>query len=181
MISGFRDYKFKKNIQLIGVHPGGRPDKRWPDEYFALICDTLIERGYKVALFGGQEEISLSKKVRLKMKNSVYIDYTGMTTLAGVISLIDTCDLFFCNDGGLMHIASALKKPVVAIFGPTDFVKNGPYNNPHWIITNEIPCRPCYHFAKIKCINDNYYECLKELSPTKVLSVLDEALRASNL
>lgn len=174
-------FHLPKPKKLIGVHPGGRIDKRWSADYFSKICDKLIASGYKVALFGGPEEIDLSKRVRKQMKNEVYADYTGMTTLPGVISFINTCDFFFCNDGGLMHIASALKKPVAAIFGPTDFVKNGPYNDPHWIITNEIPCRPCYHFATIKCTNKNYYECLNELKPEKVWNILEHALKKANL
>lgn len=169
-------FKLSKPGNLIGVHPGGRFDKRWPIKYFAQVCDLLIERGHKVALFGGPEEKELTRKVRSQMKHEVYADYGGMSTLSGVIALLDTCDFVFANDGGLMHIASALQKPVTAIFGPTDFVKNGPYNSPHWIIVNEIECRPCYHFSIINCTNFHKFACLETLSVKQVFSKLEEAI-----
>ena len=174
-------FDFSKPGKLIGVHPGGRFDKLWPAEYFAAVCDVLIGMGYKVALFGGPEEMALTRLVRFLMKEEVFADYSGLTTLPGVISFIDTCDFFFTNDGGLMHIASALRKPVFAIFGPTDYVKNGPYNEPHWILAQDIDCRPCYHFATIECTNPDKFACLNNLGVEEVLDRLRKRIEEVGL
>ncbi len=169
-------FQLPKPGNVIGVHPGGRFDKRWPADKFAQICDKLIEMGHRVALFGGPEEMILTKEVRSHMKHDVYVDYSGMTTLPGVISLINICNFFFTNDSGLMHIASALRIPTVAIFGPTDFIKNRPYNKPYWIITKGLKCSPCYHFRRIICTNKHSFACLDTLSVEEVFTILKEKI-----
>jgi len=160
----------------IGINPGAdRPEKRWSPENHASVADRLSElRGANIFVFGGPGEEHLACRIEKAMKHPV-------TNLAGKLSLnelayvISRLDLFVTNDSGPMHIAAAVKTPLVALFGPEDPVYTRPYTSPdlYRIVQKELSCRPCMNKRCDRPI------CMESLKPEDVLQacldLLDQA------
>jgi ADP-heptose:LPS heptosyltransferase len=90
----------------------------------------------------------------------------GQTTLRELVVLLDRSELVIANDSGPMHIAAALGKPLLTIFGPTNPIRTGPYQRPDAVVRVDIPCSPCY---SRRC---SHVSCMRWL---EVQSVLDLA------
>lgn len=103
---------------FIAVHPGtSNPDKLWPAERFALVCDKMIDAsGVKAVLVGGQEERRIADEVKAKMHNTA-IDLTGRMSLKEFGAFLKRASLLLSCDSGPVHLASAVGTPVVALFG----------------------------------------------------------------
>jgi lipopolysaccharide heptosyltransferase II len=157
----------------IGINPGAdRPEKRWNPENHAAVADHLSEvREAKIFVFGGPGEEHLASRIEKAIKHPV-------TNLAGKLSLdelayvISRLDLFVTNDSGPMHIAAAVKTPVVALFGPEDPVYTRPYTSPdlYRIVQTEVNCRPCMNKRCDRPV------CMESLKPEEVLQACIELL-----
>jgi heptosyltransferase-2 len=157
------------NIQngelLIGINPGAYfgPAKRWFPERYALLLDMIHKDfGGKILLFGSGEEKVISEMI-LSIANSDIIDLAGKTSLLETTALIEKCNLFITNDSGLMHLAAALKVPLIAIFGSTDPVTTSPLGNSSIIVRKEVPCSPC---LKRECPTD--HQCMRLIEANEV-------------
>ncbi|MEW6685303.1 MAG: glycosyltransferase family 9 protein [Candidatus Edwardsbacteria bacterium] len=166
-----------EDYMLIGIHPGSsfhQSFKRWDKDRFAELVQKLSEmKKIKCLLFGGKEEENLVKYIQEKVNKSVST-YIGNGELCRTAALIERCNLFVSNDTSLMHLAAALKVPVMAIFGPTIPEKNRPYGEGHTVIYKSLPCRPCYKFKKIKCKKN--FACLKEITVEEVFQIAKDKL-----
>lgn len=154
-----------KDDFLLGLSPGAiyGPAKRWPPDRFAALADMTIERwGAKVIIFGSQAEKDICANVSGNMIHSS-IDLSGKTELGEAMALIKRCNIFVSNDSGLMHIASALNVPLVAIFGSTDPLATGPKGSKIKIIRHQVNCSPC---LQPKCPTD--YRCMLSILPEDV-------------
>ncbi|RJQ17498.1 MAG: lipopolysaccharide heptosyltransferase II [Nitrospiraceae bacterium] len=177
------DREFAKTIisrdgsPLIGMHPGSSEylwRKRWMSERFAALADRLSERyGAKILILGGKDEVKLSEKISILMHTAKPLILAGKTTIGQVAALIEQCTLFISNDSGLMHVAAAVRTPVVAIFGPTDPVKNSPCGVGHTIVRSGIPCSPCLTYDKDGCKSP---ECLEAVTVEGVVGVVENKL-----
>ncbi|MFW5775441.1 MAG: glycosyltransferase family 9 protein [Chitinivibrionales bacterium] len=123
----------QKKRPIIGIHPGsseehGMSAKRWEPEKFGTLTHLLCDKiGGKALVFGGPGESDLKEKVKSSSRG-----YAEIAPLAGIrqtAALIAQCDLFLCNDSGLMHLAACSGVPTIALFGPTDEKRNGPVGN----------------------------------------------------
>jgi lipopolysaccharide heptosyltransferase I len=166
---------------LIGLCPGARWDnKRWPAaSYGELVRELTREwKPHRVVLIGGgREEIYLHAIAELS--ESAPVIMAGKLTLSGLIELLRRCSLFFGNDTGPTHIASALGVPTVEIFGPTNPVLTGPHasQTKHTtVLRKELPCSPC---LKPSCANKVELECLKMISVREVLSAGEKLMDRS--
>ena len=130
---------------LVMVNPSSRwQSKRWGTEKFASLCDVLSsEYGVKTVIIGGPEDTSIAYEVKTLMKTAPIIT-AGSTTIKGLVALLSKAKVLVTNDSGPMHIAAALNVPVVAIFGPTDPGRTGPYGKGHIVVRKEMPCSPCF-------------------------------------
>ncbi|MFZ7110082.1 MAG: lipopolysaccharide heptosyltransferase II, partial [Desulfatiglandales bacterium] len=138
---------------LVGLSPGAAfgPAKRWPTDRFADVGDRAVEAWRaKVLIFGSRDERDIGEKVRTTMKHDA-LDLCGGTSLGEVMALISRCRLFVTNDSGLMHIASALSVPTVAVFGSTNPVATGPRSQNAVVIQHKTECSPC---LKPRCPGD---------------------------
>jgi len=137
--------KISEKDLLIAIHPGGAlPTKRWPLEKFASLIDAVVKRhDAKVVLVGGGEEGELAGRLK-KLARKEFIDAIGKTNTHQLAALLKRCSVFVGGDSGVMHVATALKVPIVAIWGG--------HNKPsHWqpisgknvIIHKEVDCGPC--------------------------------------
>lgn len=142
---GFLDALPIQGRQAVVMNPGSAYGgaKRWPaDRYGALGRRLARELDAFVAVVGGPGERTLTGEVAGRIGRFA-ADLGGKTSIPETIALISRCGLFVGNDTGPMHIADALGKPIVAIFGPTDPVTTRPFGRDHEILRRPLECSPC--------------------------------------
>lgn len=115
---------YAENRPAIGFCPGAEfgPAKRWPHYHYAILAKMLIEQGYSVRLFGSKKDEAAGEQIRLALPENLQrycLNLAGQTDLNQAVDLIADCNAVVSNDSGLMHIAAALNKPLVALYGPT--------------------------------------------------------------
>ena len=93
------------------------------------------------------------------------LNLCGETSLPEMVEWLRLCDLMVTNDTGPMHAAAALGKPLVALFGPTEPRRTGPYGQLENVLRIDLPCSPCF---KSVCAWKNTNECLNAISPAMV-------------
>jgi len=140
---------WKEGDEIVGISPGATygSAKRWPPQRFASLADRLIEEGLKVIIFNGPGEGDIIEEIKRSSRFGLHhsrLITDGKTSIRELASLIQRCSVFVSNDTGPMHIASALKVPVVAIFGPTDPNATGPVGEDHRVIQKKVECSPCF-------------------------------------
>ena len=151
----------------IALQPGARWDnKRWPVDYFAQLVSSLAAShpDTRFAVLGSQEDKSLGEFIA-REEPSRCVNLCGATTLTEMVEWIRLSDLLITNDTGPMHVAAALGKPVVALFGPTEPRRTGPYGQLQNVLRIDLPCSPC---LKSTCHFEKLNECLRGLSPAAV-------------
>jgi lipopolysaccharide heptosyltransferase II len=161
---------------LVGICPGSKHfTKMWPEEYFIELGKLLNENGFKVALFGGKNDIEVCERIASNLLSSINLcnDDNILQTAADM----KCCKVIYCNDSGLMHVATAVKIPVIAFFGST--VKEfgfTPYNSKNLILeNNSLSCRPCTHIGRDSC-PEKHFKCMKELTPQSAFEKLRSLL-----
>jgi heptosyltransferase-2 len=133
---------------LIGINPGAAygSAKMWYPERFAKTADSLVgEFGGRAVVFGGPGDVEAAEMVSSSMKMSSIL-LAGKTSIRGLISAIANMDLFITNDSGPMHIAAALKVPIVAIFGSTNHITTAPMAQEKTAVIvrrDDVECSPC--------------------------------------
>ena len=157
--------------------PGANwPTKRWPIERFAALVGPLRERfGLATVVAGGPDDVKLGDTILPSPQPSPWkgegargaINLAGRTSLRQLVALLERAELVIANDSGPMHIAAALGRPLIAIFGPTNPIRTGPYNRLDTVIRIEIPCSPCY---SRKC---SHQSCLRWLEVESVLKRIE--------
>jgi len=163
---------------VIGINPGGdRPNRRWPAAKFAVVARALAARcGARVLIFGGPGEESIAQEIQDAL-NGAALNLAGQLNLRDLPFFINRCDLLITNDSGPMHMAAALKTPVVALFGPenADFLR--PYTSPdlYRVIQKPVECRPC---NQATCRTGL---CLEAISPAEVVERSLELLNVADL
>lgn len=142
------------------------PTKHWPAEKFAQLVKPLKERfGLNTIVVGGPDDVNLGAKI------PGAANLAGRTTLRQTIALIEKADLVIANDSGPMHIACALNRPLVTLFGPTSPLLTGPYGRPDTVLRLDLPCSPCYQRT---CPHQS---CLKWLEIEPVLKLAEHQMR----
>ena len=101
------------------------------------------------------------------------VKLTGKVTLMELAALLKKCAVFVTNDSGPMHIAAAVDTPVVALFGPTDPLKTGPYGHGHVVLSYAVDCRPC---LRRECARAVALECLTGVRPEQVVQAVMQQL-----
>ncbi|MGB9561424.1 MAG: glycosyltransferase family 9 protein, partial [bacterium] len=173
-----------KNSPIFGFHAFSTTFKNmhrkcWPKENFVELIDKLSLRFQDAGfiLFGSKidEEVNRFIAENTKAKVWIFDNFPIMKTAA----LIKQCDLFVTNDSGLMHLAAAMGRKTVSLFGPTNPEHLHPWGNKHKIIRAELPCSPCFFYSQkpLQCkLKDNQYLCMKSISVESVLSACVELI-----
>lgn len=148
----------------IAVNPNARwTTKIWPAERFAALADKILSnRECRLFFLGSAQDKGRVAEIRSKM-NHPSEDLTGRMTIPQLFSFLRKIDLLITNDSGPMHIAAAVGTPIVAIFGPTNPLRTGPFTDLHRIVRKGVSCSPCYHR---KCPVG--HECMNHLEPDEV-------------
>lgn len=172
-IATLRLNRFKKTI---GLCPSSRHyTKRWPEDRFAALGTRFArENDAKVLIFGGPNDLAVTSAIEARINEQAGAERA--TSLSGQLSLLETaaameyCDVIVTNDSGLMHMASAMKKKLVAIFGST--VREFgffPYGTESIVVErNDLYCRPCSHIGRPRC-PEAHFRCMNEIGVEEVL------------
>ena len=153
------------DCKLVALCPGSINSraKRWPAERYAALGDRLInELGADVLLIGSAAELEVSREVARVMKNKPVM-LTGKTNLAQLSAILSLVDLLVTNDTGPAHIASALSRPTLVIFGPTNPLTTRPFSPYGEIMRKPPDCAPC---MLRDCPID--HRCMTAISPDEV-------------
>lgn len=131
---------------LIGLHPGGSQrwrTKRWPLDRWAALCDRLIASGLQVVITGSASEQLLIEALR-RLTHSIPAVVVGRTSLLELACLIRRCAVFVTHDSAPLHLAVAMGRPTVALFGPTDPKRHVPPSPLVRVLSKKVFCSPCY-------------------------------------
>lgn len=157
---------------LILINPGAAygPAKRWSAEKFGQVATNFEKQvGACAAIIGSAKEREIAQEVveaavASGAKEPPFI-LAGKTTLRELIGVMSLADLLVTNDTGPMHLANALRLPVVAIFGPTDPRVTRPWHEPYKILHNPVVCWPCWYR---ECPYD--HRCMEAIGIEKVVN-----------
>jgi lipopolysaccharide heptosyltransferase I len=143
----FRQSRIDTSRPLVVMHPGTSPKtlyKRWEPNRYAVVADQLIEDYAAQIIFTwADRELDTVKEITAVMKYRAHVA-CETRSLGQLAEIFRHCDLYVGGDTGPMHLAAFMKVPVVAIFGPTDYIVNAPYKKTkHIIIRKELACSPC--------------------------------------
>lgn len=159
----------------ILLQPGARwPNKRWPVEFYSEVLRRMTNwrADLRFAVLGGVEDRDLGKKIAGSTQGRCQ-DLTGQLSLPEMVEWIRASALMVSNDTGPMHVAAALGRPVVALFGPTEPCRTGPYGQLQHVLQLELPCVPC---LRSRCAYMKPLECLRALSPERVCAAIRDRL-----
>ena len=156
--------------KILGLCPGAEygEAKRWPIEHYAEVANAAINKGWQVWLFGSDKDLPVTSAIN-KLTQSRCQDWGGKTKLGDAIDLMSLCDTVISNDSGLMHVAAALDKKLIAIYGSSDPHHTPPMHPDAVIEYLALACSPCF---KRKCPLKNDAEklgCLKQIKPLEVI------------
>jgi lipopolysaccharide heptosyltransferase II len=166
--------------QVVGLCPGAKHGtKRWLREHFEQLAVALVkEDNVKLLLFGGKDDQEACGSIERQViqetgKRSSIVNYVGILSLLETASAMDACDAIIANDSGLLHLAAARKRRVVAIFGPT--VREFgfyPFGTESKVIEHrDLYCRPCTHIGGQSC-PERHFRCMKEIAVEDVLNAV---------
>jgi heptosyltransferase-2 len=174
------DSGIKEEDKIVGIAPGSVwATKRWLPERFAEVSDLLIKKARaKVVFLGSEEDRKLCEEIANLMTEKPVI-LAGKTDILQSAAMISFCEVILSNDSAPVHIASAMKRPVVAIFGSTipEF-GFAPYGEGHLIIEKRMECRPCGIHGRGKC-PEKHFRCMREITTDKVFQAVVSKLKTS--
>ena len=162
----------------IILQPGARwPNKRWPVESYAELVRLLAraQPGFRFAVLGGEKDRPLGEAIA-RAEPAQCLDLTGRLTLPEMVEWIRLSQLMISNDTGPMHVAAALGTPVVALLGPTEPCRTGPYRQLDHVLQLNLPCVPC---LKARCGYAKPFECLRAIPPAAVFEAVQKRLAAT--
>jgi heptosyltransferase-2 len=152
---------------LVALCPGSTNSraKRWPSSSYAALADQFVtQAGANILLIGSADEVEVSSEVRERMRHRPIV-LTGQTNLARAVAVLSLVDVLVTNDTGPAHIAAALNRPTLVIFGPTDPRTTRPYSPLSEIIRRPPDCAPC---MLRDCPID--HRCMTAITPDEVFN-----------
>jgi lipopolysaccharide heptosyltransferase II len=179
--SSIAELKLNASGKVIGFCPSAKhATKCWPAERFVELGMRLVkDYDAKILVFGGPADIDKNKSVADKInasgQNGSAIDFSGKLALLETAAAMEFCDILVTNDSGLMHIAAAMKRKVVAIFGSTvEEFGFFPIGTENIVLERKgLYCRPCSHIGRDEC-PEKHFRCMNEIQVADVLKSVRE-------
>lgn len=158
-----------RNRPVLALCAGAEfgPSKRWPEEYYAEVANHMIAAGWDIWLFGSPKDKPITEKV-MALTNNQCENLSGRLQLAETIDLLSLVSGVVTNDSGLMHVAAALKKPVVAIYGSTSPTFTPPLSELSTIMKLDLACQPCFQ----RSCPLNHNRCMRDLTPSRIIPII---------
>lgn len=159
---------------VLALCPGAEfgESKRWPSEHYARVAEHRIREGWQVWLFGSKKDHPVGEDIRSRLIPGLreeVVNLCGETSLAQAIDLLSCAASVVSNDSGLMHVAAALNRPLVAVYGSTSPQFTPPLAEQVEIVRLGIECSPCFD----RTCRFGHYNCLVQLEPRVAVDALD--------
>ncbi len=145
------------------------PSKRWPPRHFAALAKKLAARGHAVWLFGSPNDRDIGEEIA-RASEGAAVNLCGKTDLASAIDLLSITEIVVTNDSGLMHLAAAVGRPVVALYGSSSPERTPPLTERARIVRTGIECSPCFE----RDCPLGHHKCMTELTPERVIGEIAE-------
>ncbi|WP_336342061.1 lipopolysaccharide heptosyltransferase II [Pseudomonas atacamensis] len=160
---------------VLALCPGAEfgESKRWPSEHYAKVAEARIREGWQVWLFGSKNDHAVGEDIRARLIPGLReesVNLSGGTSLAEAIDLLSCADSVVSNDSGLMHVAAALNRPLVAVYGSTSPGFTPPLAEQVEVVRLGIECSPCFD----RTCRFGHYNCLRQLMPDAVNDALQK-------
>jgi heptosyltransferase II len=163
--------------KILVLCPGAEygPSKRWPADYFAEVAQAKIHQGWQVWLLGSKKDKEMATTINQLTQHQCH-DFIGQTSLTEAIDIMSLANTVIANDSGLMHLAAALDKNVIAIYGSTPPKLAPPICDKAQTVSLNLPCVPC---RKRVCPlypvgHPGHTQCLTGIKPERLLELIDD-------
>lgn len=155
---------------VLAFCPGAEfgPAKRWPAHHFAELARRYQAQGWQVWLFGSQKDFDIAEEINT-LSDGLCVNLCGKTSLSEAIDLLGCAGAVVCNDSGLMHLAAALGRKLVAVYGSSSADHTPPLSDTAAIVSLNLDCSPCF---KRECPL-GHTDCLNKLTPDYVQQALE--------
>ncbi|MEN3013340.1 MAG: glycosyltransferase family 9 protein [Endomicrobiia bacterium] len=162
--------------KFVIIHPGCGIHgfyRQWDIDRYAKIAEYIATKyGCKIVITGNKDDIVQSVLFKKFYKLNNYLDMIGKTNLEELIALVSMAKFLICGNTGVLHIAAALNTPTIAIHGPTDPDKWGPWGEGHVVVKSDLDCVPCSYLGfEYKCKDR---KCLKAIQHEEIKLFVDE-------
>jgi lipopolysaccharide heptosyltransferase II len=174
----FQQGNLSKKDLAIGFGPiASFPLKQWPAEKFIELGQQLVQKfGARILLFGGPEETQTVEQIASRIPNAPVVLCGRLSFLESAVA-VQRCTLFVGNDTGMLHIATAMERKVIALFGPTvEEFGYYPYRAQSIVMSKPLSCRPCTHTGKGMC-KISTHECMKTIQVAEVFDAVEMMLK----
>lgn len=161
------DKGMHEGAEYVVIVPGARWEtKEWPVEHYAALAKKIVADGMYIVLAGGPDDAPKGATIKEQSGSEHVLDLTGQTSLRELAALIRDCKAYISADTGPLHFAAALKKPLVAMYGPTLADRTGPYGSDKAsVLLSPAKCAGC---LKKHC--DDWH-CMHDITPEMVYKV----------
>lgn len=156
---------------ILALCPGAEfgPAKRWPEESYAEVANAKLAEGWDVWLLGSPKDVPVAEQI-MQLTQQRCVNLTGRTNLVETVDLLSLASAVVSNDSGLMHIAAAVRKPLIAIYGPTSTSFTPPLHQASKVLQLNLSCQPCFQReCPLK-----HHRCMRDLHPAEVLHAMSE-------
>ena len=159
---------------VLALCPGAEfgAAKKWPEAYYAAVALEWLSQGWQVWLFGSANDEPVCDSINAQAHGQCE-NLAGRTRLEDAIDLLAVASFVVTNDSGLMHIAAALQRPMVAIYGSSDPGFTPPLSETAQVERLGLDCSPCF---QRECPL-GHLNCLNELPPARILAAMEEVMR----
>lgn len=162
-------------LPILALCPGAEfgSAKRWPAGYYADLGRDYLARGWQVALFGSANDKPVTAEIAAACTGAgPCFDLAGRTQLAEAVDMLSLSAAVVSNDSGLMHIAAALSRPLVVVYGATSPDFTPPLNRNSAVLVSDIDCAPCF---QRECPL-GHHRCMRDTPAASVAAKLDALL-----
>jgi heptosyltransferase-2 len=159
--------------RVLALCPGAEfgPAKRWPADRFGALAARRLAAGWDVWLFGSAKDGPVCEGVNAAVEGRC-VDLAGRTSLAQAVDLLSIADAVVSNDSGLMHVAAALGRPLVAVYGSSDPGFTPPLSAKAKVVRLGLACSPCF---RRECPY-GHTDCLQGIAVERVDAALDAVI-----
>ncbi len=161
----------RSDTPVLVLCPGAEfgPAKRWPETHFAEVANAKLKEGWAVWILGSPKDSEVAEMIMQQTQNQC-VNLTGRTSLVEAVDLLALATVVVTNDSGLMHIAAAVKKPLIAVYGATSTLFTPPLDDNSRVLQLKLECQPCFQReCPLK-----HHRCMRELLPAQVLQTMSE-------
>jgi len=153
---------------IVALNPtASAPHRVWPPERYAELLRRIHhELGACGIVLGGPADVETSRAI-VAQSGVAALSTAGKTGYLQLAAVLDACDLLVSSDTGPQHLAAALGKPVVALFGPSVPERTGPYGEGHTIIHHRLSCYPCHSHPTCRD-----HACMRAITVDEVLQAV---------